>query len=274
MGVRKGSPRRGSPLFRPEAVAGCSRASGWAPCCSPPQSRSGCSRPSPCFAASGLLGLLFFTDNTAKARIKACSCRRKGVVRVLAPHAGTIVDLAVSEGELVGRRRPSSHRVSTELRSDAVAATPQEIVQRLRERRASMAASASGASFCSRARWRRWPDAPLDHGPGARASGPGDGTPGDRLALAERTLGARSTSSARDRAVTRLDAAEEDRHRSGAQAPGPGARPGRARARPLQLEAEHRRRLWRTRTARRHRRRRRQPGIRSRRGRGAARDQW
>ncbi len=90
-------------------------------------------------AVLGMLGLLLFAEYTAKARINGWLVPDRGVVRVVAPQSGIIVELAVAEGDEVAAGSVLA-RVSTELRSDTSGATRQQVVERLRERRASTAA--------------------------------------------------------------------------------------------------------------------------------------
>lgn len=127
-----------SPLFRSEAVAG--QQSQWlGTVLLAPQLSFRLFALFAAVAAGALLGLLFFADYTAKARINGWLVPDLGVVRVVAPQSGLIVELRVSEGAEVAAGDVLA-RVSTELRSETQAATRQAVVEWLRERRASVAA--------------------------------------------------------------------------------------------------------------------------------------
>ncbi len=90
-------------------------------------------------AIAALLALLWFGDYTAKARINGWLVPEKGVIRIYSQQPGIVADLPVAEGEPVAAGTVLA-RISTEVRSDVAAATRQEVVERLRQRRASMAA--------------------------------------------------------------------------------------------------------------------------------------
>lgn len=93
-------------------------------------------------AIAALLALLWFGDYTAKARINGWLVPEKGVIRIYSQQPGIVADLPVAEGEPVEAGAVLA-RISTEVHSDAAAATRQAVVERLRERRASMAAERS-----------------------------------------------------------------------------------------------------------------------------------
>jgi membrane fusion protein len=88
-------------------------------------------------ATAALLGLLFFASYTRKAHISGWLVPQQGLVRIFAPHAGVITQIQVREGMRVSKGAPLLG-VSTELRSEALGATHQEIVIRLRKRRNSL----------------------------------------------------------------------------------------------------------------------------------------
>jgi len=161
-------------------------------------------------AAAGLLGLLFFTEYTAKARINGWLVPDQGVVRVVAPQGGLVIELAVHEGETVEAGAVLA-RVSTELRSEGLEATRAMVVDRLRQRRGSL--------VTERQRRQRLQAAELSARQDRLATLQTEldqlarelGLQRQRLALAERTLTRTTDLARRELApVTRLDAAQED----------------------------------------------------------------
>lgn len=90
------------------------------------------------FATAAVLGILFFTSYTRKARINGWLVPQQGLVRVYAPQSGVITRIHASEGMAVKKGTPLL-AISTELQSEALGGTRQEIVRRLTERRNSMA---------------------------------------------------------------------------------------------------------------------------------------
>ncbi len=88
-------------------------------------------------ATAAVLGLLFFTSYTRKARLNGWLVPQQGLVRVFAPQAGVITQIHVREGMEVKKDTPLL-AVSTEIQSEALGATRQEIVNRLIKRRDSM----------------------------------------------------------------------------------------------------------------------------------------
>jgi membrane fusion protein len=89
-------------------------------------------------ATAAVLGMLFFTSYTRKARINGWLVPQQGLVRVFAPQAGVITQVHVKEGMQVKKDTPLL-AVSTEMQSEAFGGTRQEIVLRLTKRRNSMA---------------------------------------------------------------------------------------------------------------------------------------
>jgi membrane fusion protein len=89
-------------------------------------------------ATAAVLGLLFFASYTRKARINGWLVPQQGLVRVFAPQAGVITQVHVKEGMEVKKGTPLLV-VSTEIQSEALGGTRQEIVRRLTKRRNSMA---------------------------------------------------------------------------------------------------------------------------------------
>lgn len=161
-------------------------------------------------AATGILGLLFFVDYTSKARINGWLVPDQGVVRVVAPQSGLVVELAVHEGQTVAAGEVLA-RVSTELKSEGLEATRAMVVDRLRQRRRSL--------VDERVRRQRLQAAELS----ARRDRLGTmraeleqverelELQHERLALAERTLARTADLARRELApVTRLDDAKED----------------------------------------------------------------
>ena len=90
-------------------------------------------------AAAVTLGFLFFADYTDRATVNGWLVPEQGMVRVYAPQAGIVSELAVGEGQLVGAGAVLA-RLTSELSSEVGFATRQEVVQRLQSRRHSMAA--------------------------------------------------------------------------------------------------------------------------------------
>jgi membrane fusion protein len=90
-------------------------------------------------ATAAVLGLLFFTSYTRKARINGWLVPQQGVVRVFAPQMGVVTQVHAKEGMEVKKGMPLLS-VSTEMQSLTAGATRQEIVDRLTKRRNSMSA--------------------------------------------------------------------------------------------------------------------------------------
>jgi membrane fusion protein len=88
-------------------------------------------------AMAAVLGLLFFTSYTRKARINGWLVPQQGLVRIFSPQSGVITQIHVKEGMEVKKGTPLL-AVSTEMQSQSVGATRQEVVDRLTRRRNSM----------------------------------------------------------------------------------------------------------------------------------------
>jgi membrane fusion protein len=88
--------------------------------------------------AGAVLGLMFFTSYTRKERINGWLVPQQGMMRVFAPQAGVIKQVHVKEGREVKKGTPLLV-ISTEMQSEAIGGTRQEIVNRLTKRRNSMA---------------------------------------------------------------------------------------------------------------------------------------
>src|SRR5688500_14526649 len=78
-------------------------------------------------ATAAVLGLLFFTSDTRKARVNGWLVPQQGVVRIFSPQAGVVSQLHVREGLKV-KKGMALLAVSTEMQSEALGATRQEIV--------------------------------------------------------------------------------------------------------------------------------------------------
>jgi len=86
----------------------------------------------------GVFSLLFFASYTRKARIGGWLVPQQGLVRIYSPQAGVITQIHVREGMEVQKDAPLLV-LSTEVQSESIGATRQEIVRRLVKRRNSMA---------------------------------------------------------------------------------------------------------------------------------------
>jgi membrane fusion protein len=89
-------------------------------------------------AAAAVVALFFFTSYTRKARVNGWLVPQQGVARIVAPQAGVVTHIHVREGMQVSKGMPLIV-LSTEVQSEVLGATRQEIVQRLVKRRNSMA---------------------------------------------------------------------------------------------------------------------------------------
>lgn len=89
--------------------------------------------------AAALLSLLWFGEYTRKARINGWLVPQQGVLRVFAPLPGVVIALPAREGIEVAKGAPLL-ALSTELQSEALGATREEIVRRLQSRRDSLKA--------------------------------------------------------------------------------------------------------------------------------------
>jgi len=88
-------------------------------------------------ATAALLGLLFGTSYTRKARINGWLVPQQGLVRVFAPQTGIVTKIHVKEGVEVRIGMPLL-TVSTEMQSEALGGIRQEVVRRLTKRRNNM----------------------------------------------------------------------------------------------------------------------------------------
>jgi membrane fusion protein len=89
--------------------------------------------------ATAILATLVFADFTRKARINGWLVPDQGLVRIFAPMSGVVTRLHVTEGSEVRKGTPLIV-LSTELQSEALGATREEIVRRLIRRRDSLTA--------------------------------------------------------------------------------------------------------------------------------------
>jgi membrane fusion protein len=89
--------------------------------------------------AAAVLSLLFFGTYTRKARINGWLVPQQGVVRIFAAQPGVVTQLHVQEGAEVRKGTPLLV-LSTELQSETLGATQEEIARRLASRRDSLLA--------------------------------------------------------------------------------------------------------------------------------------
>ncbi len=90
-------------------------------------------------ATAAVLALLFLMDYTRTARISGWLVPEQGLVQIFAPEPGVVTRLNVREGAQVRKGTPLL-ALSTELQSEALGATQEEIVRQLARRRDSLAA--------------------------------------------------------------------------------------------------------------------------------------
>lgn len=88
-------------------------------------------------AAATILGFLFYGDYTRKERIQGWLVPDQGLIQIFAPQASVITELKVEDGDDVAKGEPLLV-LSTELRSETVGATLEEVTSRLRSRRDSL----------------------------------------------------------------------------------------------------------------------------------------
>lgn len=88
-------------------------------------------------AAAVVVSLLVFGQYTRKARINGWLVPQQGVLRVFAPLPGVVIALPAREGMEIAKGAPLL-ALSTELQSEALGATREEIVRRLQSRRDSL----------------------------------------------------------------------------------------------------------------------------------------
>lgn len=130
-----GPPVR-TPLFRPQVLA--ERRTRWlGTVLLAPQLSHTLFAAFAALAASAVLALLFFAEFTRTARISGWLMPDQGLLRIVAPLQGVISQLHVQEGAEVRKGQPLLV-LSTELQSEAVGATREEIVRRLVSRRDSL----------------------------------------------------------------------------------------------------------------------------------------
>ncbi len=88
-------------------------------------------------AIAATVALLCFGEYTRKARINGWLVPDLGLIQVHAPLPGVVVEVYVKEGDEVASGAPLL-LLSTEVQSEAIGGTREEVVRRLHERRASM----------------------------------------------------------------------------------------------------------------------------------------
>lgn len=131
-------PPAHAPLFRPQALS--ERRTRWlGTVLLAPQISHTLFAVFAALAASAVLALLFFAEFTRTARISGWLMPDQGLLRIVAPLQGVISQLHVQEGAEVRKGQPLLV-LSTELQSEAVGATREEIVRRLMSRRDSLIA--------------------------------------------------------------------------------------------------------------------------------------
>ena len=133
-----GGPPAHTPLFRSQALA--ERRTRWlGTVLLAPQLSHTLFAGFAALAAGAVLALLFFAEFTRTARISGWLMPDQGLLRIVAPLQGVITQLHVQEGAEVRKGQPLLV-LSTELQSEAVGATREEIVRRLMSRRDSLIA--------------------------------------------------------------------------------------------------------------------------------------
>jgi len=88
-------------------------------------------------AAIAVLALLFFGDYTRKERIGGRLMPQQGMVQIYSPMSGYVTEIYVDDGSEVNAG-DTLIIVSTELNSEALGATQQEVIKRLQLRRTSL----------------------------------------------------------------------------------------------------------------------------------------
>ena len=88
-------------------------------------------------AATAIVGFLFLGDYTRKERIQGWLVPDQGLIRVFAPQASVIKEMRVEDGDRVAKGAPLLV-LSTDLQSEALGATQEEVARRLRTRRDSL----------------------------------------------------------------------------------------------------------------------------------------
>jgi len=135
---QKASVSMGEPLFRSEVIA--ERQTQWlGTVLLAPSLSHGLFATFAALVTAAILALLFFADYTRKAHINGWLVPQQGVVRIFVPQPGVVRELYVQEGMEVRKGSPLLV-LSTELQSEVLGATREEIVHRLIRRRDSMAA--------------------------------------------------------------------------------------------------------------------------------------
>lgn len=134
--VTQDLPEDDQPLFRPEAIA--EQQTQWlGTVLLTPRILHGLFALFAGVAAAAILGLLFFADYTRKERINGWLVPQQGLIRIFAPQPSVIIEIHVEDGAEVLKGEPLL-ALSSELQSEALGATQEEVVRRLRSRRTSM----------------------------------------------------------------------------------------------------------------------------------------
>lgn len=129
-----GRPPRG--LFRPEALA--ARQSRWlGTVLVVPRIAHTVWTGLAALVLAGVLGLFLFGEYTRKARLGGWLAPERGLIQLVAPHAGVLTRLDAQEGLEVAAGDPLAV-VSAERRSEALGATQGEVLRQLRAQRESL----------------------------------------------------------------------------------------------------------------------------------------
>src|SRR3954452_3482451 len=88
----------------------------------------------------GLLAFLIFGSYARRARLSGVLVPVQGLARIVAPQAGVVTDIFVSEGAKVKKGAPLI-ALSSEMQNEALGSTREEIVRRITSRRDSTAAT-------------------------------------------------------------------------------------------------------------------------------------
>jgi membrane fusion protein len=130
-------PAESTPLFRPEVLA--ERQTQWlGTVLLEPRLSSSLFVTAAAIAAVIVLALLFLGSFTRKAHISGWLVPEQGLARIFAPQTGVVTRLYAREGMKVTKGTPLA-ALSSEVQSETLGATREEVVRRLESRRDSMA---------------------------------------------------------------------------------------------------------------------------------------
>jgi membrane fusion protein len=139
-GPGEARPPDDEPLFRPEAMAE-QKAQWLGTVLLEPRVSSTLFVGAALTAALAVIAMLLLGSFTRKARISGWLVPQQGIARVFAPQAGVVTRVHVTEGTKVAKGAPLV-TLSSEVRSEAVGPTRQEVVERLLARRNSLMTAA------------------------------------------------------------------------------------------------------------------------------------